>query len=650
MTEYQMRTARPDVGEHTAGGRIDHSIQDIFGQVARAYPARPAIVCEQRVITYAELESWSDGFARVLRNKGIGAGGLVGLFIHRSPEAIMAMLGILKAGAAFVPLDPAYPHEHLSFIAGDANPSAVVSASRMFESLAEPKPWTCQTILIDAEVPPLESEYGRRLDAGGRDDVACVMYTSGTTGRPKGVLIPHRGVVRLARNTYIDLSPEDVVLHMATLAFDASTFEIFSGLLNGAALAILPSVRPSFSEIADVIARHGVTTALLTTSLFHAVVDHHLDALRPLRQLITGGDVLSPRHARQMMDAIPGCRLINAYGPTENSTITCCYTLPRNAPPDAPAPIGRPIAHTQIYVLDEERRPVPQDEIGELFAAGEGVALGYLNQPELTTEKFAPDIFGADANARMYRTGDLVRRRADGIVEFVGRADRQVKISGKRVELEEVEAAMRRLPYVADAVAQVRDRGEAQRQIVAYAAGRDGARLDAALLRQQMLQIAPSYMTPAHIFVLDALPLTPSGKVDRNALPDFPSSLDAAPDAGAGVDPAPKDREQSGDVESTLAEICRRLLKLPHVGLDANFFDLGGTSLDLMALHEEIRARFQQDLPVTTLFEYTNIRALAARLAQKDSAKLPIAAMNARKLQQNEALRKIARTRNRTGE
>jgi acyl carrier protein len=293
-------------------------------------------------------------------------------------------------------------------------------------------------------------------------------------------------------------------------------------------------------------------------------------------------------------------------------------------------------------VLDEERRPVPPGEIGELFAAGEGVALGYLNQPELTADKFVRDIFGDVSGARMYRTGDLVRRRADGIVEFVGRADRQVKISGKRVELEEVEAAMRRLAGVADAVALVRERGEAQRQIIAYVAGRDGALLDAASLRRAMLQVAPAHLTPAHILVLDALPLTPSGKVDRNALPDFPLAADA--------EPATPDREQGDGVEAALAEICRRILKLPHIGLDANFFDLGGTSLDLMALHEEIQVRFQQELPVTMLFEYTNIRALAARLAQKDSGKLPIAAMNARKLQQNEALRRIAKARSRTAE
>jgi acyl carrier protein len=352
-----------------------------------------------------------------------------------------------------------------------------------------------------------------------------------------------------------------------------------------------------------------------------------------------------------MMDAIPGCRLVNAYGPTENSTITCCYTLPRDAAADVPAPIGTPIAHTQVYVLDEERRPVPAGEIGELFAAGEGVALGYLNQPELTAEKFVQDHFGGDPGARMYRTGDLVRRRADGIVEFVGRADRQVKISGKRVELEEVEAALRRLAGVADAVALVRERGEAQREIIAYVAGRDGAPLDAASLRREMLQVAPAHLTPAHILVLNALPLTPSGKVDRNALPDFPlAALAAGSDANAGAEPELADREQGDGVEAALAEICRRILKLPHIRLDANFFDLGGTSLDLMALHEAIQVRFQQELPVTLLFEYTNIRALAARLAQKDSEKLPIAAMNARKLQQNEALRRIAKARSRTAE
>jgi non-ribosomal peptide synthetase component F len=264
-----MQTAASSATENTTGAlrRMDHFIQDVFTDVAREHAARPAIVCGDRVISYFELDRWTNGFAAYLRNRGIGAGRLVGLFVHRSPEAIMAMLGILKAGAAFVSLDPAYPDDHLSFIASDSNPSVVISTSIMFESSAGPKPWACPTILLDADISAaaLENE-GPPPGAAAGGDVACVMYTSGTTGRPKGVMIPHRGVVRLARNTYIDLSPEDVILHMATLAFDASTFEIFSGLLNGASLAVLPSVRPSFSEIADVIARHAVTTALLTTS------------------------------------------------------------------------------------------------------------------------------------------------------------------------------------------------------------------------------------------------------------------------------------------------------------------------------------------------------------------------------------------------
>lgn len=615
-----------------------HMIHDAFldmASVDRDGAARPAILCGDRVISYADLDAGSNRLARYLIGKGVGAGSLVGLFLHRSPEAVLAMLGILKAGAAFLPLDPAYPADHLGFIAQDARPAAVASSTELALAQGPDRPWAAPTILLDAEANAIAQESSAPLAGGGAsDDLAYVMYTSGTTGRPKGVMVPHRGVVRVARNDFVDLGPDDVVLQLAPLSFDASTFEIWGALLNGAALAVVASPRPSFEEIGEAIARHGVTTAWLTASLFHAMVDRHIELLRPLRQLIAGGDVLSPGHVRQALDGLPGCRLVNGYGPTENTTFTCCYAIPRDARADAPIPIGPPIAHTRIYVLDEALRSVARGEIGELVAAGDGVALGYLNRPELTAEKFLPDIFGGAPGRLMYRTGDLVRQRADGVVEFLGRSDRQVKINGKRVELDEVEAGLRRLPEVADAAAILRAHGSGQRQIVAYVTSRVSPPADASALRGRLRELAPEHMIPALFVVLDALPLTPNGKIDRDALP--------VPPAWRGGDGEPA--QASSEVEAKLAAIWRRLLKVPYVGLDANFFDLGGSSLDLMALHEEIRAQFD-DVPMTALFEHTTIRSLATRLETRDAGKLSIADIQDRKQRQNEALRRIWRRR-----
>ncbi|WP_051952641.1 non-ribosomal peptide synthetase [Methylocapsa aurea] len=628
---------------------IHGSLLDIVSKDPEA-SARPAIVCGARIVSYADLDLQSNQIARYLRGKGIGAGDLVGLFLHRSPEAILAMLGILKAGAAFLPLDPSYPANHLAFIAEDARPAAVVSAAEMFSSPGQSRPWAAPTILLDAESDAIGRESAAPLDAFvGPNDLAYVMYTSGTTGRPKGVMVPHRGVVRLAWNNFVDLGPSDVVLQLAPLAFDASTFEIWAALLNGASIAVVASAHPSFSEIGEAIARHKVTTAWLTASLFHAIVDHHLEILRPLRQLIAGGDILSPRHVRKLLDALPDCLLVNGYGPTENTTFTCCYAIPRDAPADAPVPIGPPILHTRVHVLDDQLRPTALGELGELFAAGEGVALGYLNRPELTTEKFLPDTFSGKPGCLMYRTGDVVRQRADGVVEFVGRVDRQVKINGKRIELDEVEATVRRLPEVADAAAIVRARADGERQIVAYVAAHAGAKPDPAALRRRLLELAPDYMAPAQIIILDALPLKPNGKIDRDALPVPPAWSGAEAQAEAPAEPlADRQAERAvplaqaaSDIEAELASIWRKILKVSYVGLDANFFDLGGSSLDLMALHEEIRARFQDEVPMTSLFEHTTIRALAARLHNPDRGAAPVSNFQDRKLRQNEALRKI---------
>jgi non-ribosomal peptide synthetase component F len=362
---------------------------------------------------------------------------------------------------------------------------------------------------------------------------------------------------------------------------------------------------PSLDDVAQAISRFGVTTLWLTAGLFHLMVDHRLAGLTPLRQLIAGGDVLSPPHIAKAQSALPGCQLINGYGPTENTTFTCCYSIPRELPP-GPIPIGTPIADTTVHILDDAGRPVIDGQEGELYAGGEGLALGYLNRAELTAERFVANPFDPSGSTRLYRTGDRVRRRTDGNIEFLGRVDRQVKINGKRVELDEIEACLRRSPLVEDAAVTSPMDDNGPRKVHAYVKLRAGTGGGPTELRHFLKQEAADYMIPATFTLMDELPLSPTGKVDRSKLPRPRTD----PPPGAAMQPA-----AGNETETMLLEIWRKVLGTGAVGLNDNFFDLGGTSLQLIQVHATIASVMHSDLTVVDLFLYPRISALAARLA-----------------------------------
>jgi amino acid adenylation domain-containing protein len=591
--------------------KIQRTIHSTFTQVVERGLDPIALVGDGRPMTYGELARRSDGVARYLQRHGVARGDRVGLYTQRSSDAIAAMLGILKAGAAYVPFDPSYPAKLLEFIHTDCRP-ALVLADTALDAGTRPAfaEGTVHDIRSAFDAPGQNTAL---LPEVGPEDAAYIMYTSGSTGHPKGVLIPHRGVVRLAiDNPFADMGPEQVHLQLAPLAFDASTFEIWGALLNGGKLAILSAPFPSLDDVAHSIKRHGVTTLWLTAGLFHLMVDHRLDGLAPLRQLIAGGDVLSPTHIAKAQRGLPSCQLINGYGPTENTTFTCCYRIPREAAP-GPIPIGTAIAHTTVHVLDEAWRPVADGDEGELFAGGAGVALGYWNRPDLTAERFVPDL-DAGGGATLYRTGDRVRRRPDGNLEFLGRVDRQVKINGKRVELDEIEAALRRSPLVEDAAVTCPPGEAGTRRVHAYvtlrgdhAGAAPGATDD---LRSFIKQELPDYMLPATFTVMDTLPLSPTGKIDRAKLP-----LPAAAEPGEGA-PGAAPGAPGSAIEATLMTIWCRILGRKSVGLNDNFFDLGGTSLQLIAVHATITSVMKSDVTVVDLFQYPRISALAVRLAR----------------------------------
>ncbi|HWS66410.1 MAG TPA: non-ribosomal peptide synthetase [Steroidobacteraceae bacterium] len=594
--------------------KLQKTIHATFAARAAPLPDRVALDSGDRSLTFAELDARSTRIAGYLQHHGVRRGDRVGVFSQRSIDAVAALLGILKAGAAYVPFDPAYPAKLLRFMYRDCTPTLMLVDSSLLASGTDPF-WTGPGHDMRGAAEGVETPHAAAgaLPETGPDDLAYVMYTSGSTGHPKGVLIPHRGVVRLVvENPFASMGPDEVHLLLAPLAFDASTFEIWGALLNGAKLAVVTAPYPSLDDIAQAISRFGVTTLWLTAGLFHLMVDHRLTGLAPLRQLIAGGDVLSPPHIAKAQAALPGCQLINGYGPTENTTFTCCYSIPRELPP-GPIPIGTPIAHTSVHILDEAGGPVIDGQEGELYAGGEGLALGYLNRDELTAERFVANPFDPSGSTRLYRTGDRVRRRTDGNIEFLGRVDRQVKINGKRVELDEIEACLRRSPLVEDAAvtAPINDNGP--RKVHAYVKLRVGAGGGSAELRHFLKQEAADYMIPATFTLMDELPLSPTGKVDRSRLPR--PRTDPPPGA---VQPA-----AGNETETMLLELWRKVLGTGAVGLNDNFFDLGGTSLQLLQVHATIASVVDSDLTVVDLFEYPRISALAARLRSNGGTAVP---------------------------
>ena len=577
-------------------------------------------------MSYEELDARTNDLAWRLRELGVGDGARVALLLPRSPEAVVTMLAVLKAGAAFVPLEPDHPPALLAEMVRDcaprvlvvhgADPDRTLAMQAAFGDLFFVLP-----MVLAERTSPLSASPGAPPSRIGPDDAAYIMYTSGSTGRPKGVVVPHRGVLRLVRGAdYASFGADEVFLQLAPLDFDASTFESWGALLNGGALAIAPAGKLSLSDIADAITTHSVTTLWLTAGVFHLMVDHKPEALRPLRQLLAGGDVLSPTHVARLLQAAPRLRLINGYGPTENTTFTCTYTVPADISLGISAqaetlPIGRPIAGTEVYVLDDSLRPVPDGEPGELCVAGAGLALGYLNQPDLTAKTFVAHPFRASDT--LYRTGDIARQRPDGNFEFLGRIDRQVKINGKRIELDGVEAALRACPGVRDAAVLVDEAAPGQKRLFGYLVPW-GERLAEAAIVRHLREAVPEYMLPAALVMLDALPLTPSGKVDRRAL--------LSSQRARGTD-AQSHRAFAGSEEAVLIDIWQKILGVGDVGLNDNFFDLGGTSLQLMAAQAQIGIQLGVEVPVVELFAYPRIGALAQHLNRRgEMAKAPASA------------------------
>ena len=598
-------------------------IHELFAEQARRSPQAVAVALGDAKLSYGELDAQSTQVALGLQAAGLHAGGIVGLSVERSMEMVVGLLGILKAGGVYWGLEDFMPDERRRQRVINARPSAMVvrrtAVGAMTALVAsagageEPASFPCPVLAIeDLLEGGAESATELKVWRCDPDTVAYLTYTSGSTGLPKGVLVPHRGVARLVKEpNYVSLGPEETLLHLSHLSFDASTFELWGALLNGGRLALMPPGQMRIDDIGEAIRAHGVTTMWLSAGLFHVMVDERLEDLRPLRQLLAGGDVLSPSHVIKARRALPKLRIINGYGPTENTTFSCCYTVGDESELSPSVPIGAAVPGTSLHILDEAMRPVAHGDRGELYVGGDGVACGYVNQAELTAERFFPDPFSSAPKARLYRTGDSVRLRDDGNLEFLGRMDFQVKVRGYRVEPGEIETVLREQSEIRDAVVIVQETEQSDKRLIACLVATGNERPSAQELAARLAEKLPNYMQPHGYVWMRELPLTPNGKVDRAALATVPAEQDEARETAAPL---------ATLLELELIRIWQEVFHRENIHREDNFFALGGDSLLAARMVLEIEKRYECALPIAALFQAQTIEALARRLEENHMA------------------------------
>ncbi|WP_408890052.1 amino acid adenylation domain-containing protein [Myxococcus faecalis] len=578
------------------------SIHQLFSEQARATPEAIALHFGEEVLTYAQLEARANQLAWHLQSFGVRPDTLVGLYLERSPTLITAMLACLKAGSAYLPLDTSYPPERLAFMLQDARAPLLVTTEALSANL--PVPSGVHVIELDSDERAISRQPTRApATETAPSNLAYAIYTSGSTGQPKGIVVPHLGVVRLVRDSnFVQLSAADRIAQISNASFDAATFEIWGALLNGGALIGVPrDVSLSPSLFAEYLRRERISALFITSALFTQIVHQVPDAFATVSTVLFGGEIADTGAVRSALLGGPPQRLINAYGPTENTTFSTWHLISRAPPPGHAVPIGIPLSNSTVYVLDEALQPVPIGVPGELYLGGEGLARGYLHQPALTAERFVAHPF--EPQARLYKSGDIVRWLPDGHLEFVGRRDHQVKIRGFRIELGEIEAALTRSPDIDECVVLAREDSPGDRRLVAYFTSSRAPAVPE--LRERLKGSLPEYMVPSAFVRLPSLPLTLNGKVDRKALPS-PDGISAPTDSYV----APRT-----PIEELLANLWAHLLSVPRVGVEDNFFDLGGHSLLATQLLSRIRANFGKELPLRALFQNATVAGLAQLLS-----------------------------------
>ncbi|MBE9209291.1 amino acid adenylation domain-containing protein [Nostoc sp. LEGE 06077] len=578
-----------------------------FEQQCNSTPDNIAVVFQDQQLTYQELNTRANQLAHYLQKLGVGPDVLVGICVDRSLWMVIGLLGILKAGAAYVPLDPAYPTERQAYIIADADTPLVLTQQHLAASL----PDKVQVLCIDSDWSAIAQETTANLiTQTTSQNLAYVIYTSGSTGKPKGTLITHQGLVNYlswCTQAYNVEQGTGTLVH-SPLGFDLTITSLFSPLLVGRQVELLPE-NQGIDALSSALRRSNNLSLVKITPAHLDLLKRQLspeEIANRTRAFIIGGENLLAEKLTFWQDFAPDTMLINEYGPTETVVGCCVYQVPNNQRDSGSIPIGKPIANTKLYVLDKHGQPVPIGVVGELYIAGLGLARGYLNRPELTAQKFIPNPFSNRPGERLYRTGDLARYRLDGSIEFLGRMDNQVKIRGFRIELGEIEAVLDQHPEVKEVVVIARDDVDNQKRLVAYIVVNQKPGVSISELRNYLGEKLPRYMIPAALIKLDALPLTPNGKVDYRALPEQ-AQLDLAESYVA----------PQSELEQIITNIWQELLHLEKVGIHHNFFDIGGHSLLMVQVHSKLQKVLNRDISILDLFQYPTISKFAKYLSQE---------------------------------
>ncbi|MFJ6199256.1 amino acid adenylation domain-containing protein [Micromonospora sp. NPDC092111] len=580
------------------------TLHALFEHHARIDPDRSAVVAAGVTVSYGELNRRANRIARRLRELGVGPGTMVGISVDRSADLPAALLAILKAGGAYVPLDPGYPADRLTLMIEDTAAPVIVCGRRTAPLLPR---HDAALVLLDQ--PGEFDDYpADDLDEPvAADDPAYVIYTSGSTGRPKGVLVTHDGVVNLVTDqSYVSVTATDRVAALATLAFDASTFELWAPLVNGATCVVYEFGGDDLAGLVAKAQRDAITVLHLTSPIFRLLEPRHFERLAGVHTILFGGDSVRIDIGVRARESFGG-RLIHLYGPTETTGFATFLDLAEMTGSTPYVPIGGPIRNVHVRVVDEQGRPVPDGATGELVIGGRGVARGYLNRPDITAERFVPDP-DADPGADRYRTGDLARITPEGTIQFLGRLDRQIKVRGYRIEPGEIESVLTGHPDVRDAVVVAREDGTGDKRLDAYLVP---ARPDdladrrelVAAVRAHVREALPSYQRPATLTVIETIPLTDNLKVDQDRLP--------APAVERAV-PGPQiPAEPGSELETMLAALWCDTLGLDGMDLDDNFFDLGGDSLSAVHVAAAVEKATGRPVTVRTVFQHPTIRALS---------------------------------------
>ncbi|HEX4049203.1 MAG TPA: amino acid adenylation domain-containing protein, partial [Elusimicrobiota bacterium] len=589
-------------------GAQDSCLHSMIEESVRRRPEAAALVEGRRALTYAQLDARAEETAHRLRARGVGPGTIVGLVARRSAETVAALLGVLKAGAAYCPLDPAYPLERLRFMLEDSRAAALAAGREDAEKLASP---ARPTFLFEESGGREHARSEPEPRAAGPADLAYVIYTSGSTGKPKGVMVEHGSAANYVR-AVMELEairPGTRALLFSSMSFDASVFELFPCLCAGGTMFLRVDMPLSGREFMRSIEELGIERLFLPTAYWHELAAELAPRGETLpacvRSVIVGGEALRAESLAYWRPAAGRVRLLNSYGPTEATVSASFHDVPADAPSTGLLPIGRPVAGAELRVVDAEGRQVPNGMIGELWIGGPGVGRGYLNRPELTAERFVADSLSGRPGARLYRTGDRARRRPDGVFEYLGRFDDQVKIRGYRVELGEVESALAAHPAVGTCAVVLREEPSGVQRLVAYVSPRDGVAAADSELRAFLSEKMPDYMVPSVFVGLASLPLTPAGKVDRRALPPPVERSTAV------------EERTASPLEQQIRDIWEEVLGISPVGLRDDFFALGGNSLLAVRIMAQIEKRVGRRPPLKALFEGATIERFAEKMETK---------------------------------